>query len=298
MSAKIGYFIREGIRNVYSNGMMSIASVFIMVCCLMLMGMSFLISENIKNLLRNVEKNNVITAYLKPNVTYDVDYIKNELLAVENVSSCNVYTKEEALKSYEDLLGDSLMELFEGENPLPDAMQITMEDLSRYQETVDKILKIPEVDSVNDRSDMAEKLFNLKSVLKKLGIWAAVGLMSVSVMVISNTIRITMHNRRFEISIMKSIGATNMFIRMPFIIEGVILGLVSSFISIFSLKFIYAKISELISSLIPIMMFSFDKVFYYMFASFIGFGILMGVLSSLLSIKKYLNKEGGMSVVW
>lgn len=298
MSAKFGYFVREGIRNVYSNGMMSIASVFIMVCCLIMMGMSFLTSENIKILLRNIEKNNVITAYLKPDVAYDVDYIKNRLLAVENVSSCNVYTKEEALKSYEDLLGDSLMELFEGENPLPDALQITMEDLSKYQETVDSILKIPEVDSVNDRSEIAEKLFNIKSLLKKLGIWAAVGLMSVSVMVISNTIRITMHNRRFEISIMKSIGATNMFIRMPFIIEGVILGLTSSFISIFSLKLIYEKTSELISNLIPITIFSFDKIFCQMFASFIGFGVFMGVISSLLSIKKYLNKEGGMSVVW
>ena len=132
MSAKFGYFVREGIRNVYSNGMMSIASVSIMVCCLITMGMSFLTSENIKILLRNIEKNNVITAYLKPDVAYDVDYIKNRLLAVENVSSCNVYTKEEALKSYEDLLGDSLMEFFEGENPLPDALQITMEDLSKY----------------------------------------------------------------------------------------------------------------------------------------------------------------------
>ena len=298
MYIKLNYFLREGVRNVYSNGLMSIASVCVMVCCFILMGFSFLISRNIKNTLKNIEKDNSITVYLKADVSYDLEYMKNKLSSIDNISSCILQPKEEALKNYEDLLGDSLIDLFEGDNPLPDAFQISMEDLSKYQETVSLISSMTEVDSISDRGEVAKKLSNLKSLLKKLGIWIVVGLMSVSIMIISNTIRITMYNRRFEISIMKSIGATNMFIRLPFIVEGIILGSISSVISIFILKFAYERATEITSSLVPIAIFSFDRIFYQMLGAFVIFGIFLGIVSSLLSIKKYLNKEGGMSVVW
>ena len=292
------YFIKEGIRNVYSNGLMSIASVFVMVCCLLLMGVSFLVSNSIKNILNNIEKNNSITVYAKFDVPVDVDDLKNRISSLENVASCNIRSKDEALKSYEETLGSSLTDLFDGEIPIPDTFEVSMYDLARYNETVSKILEFSEIDSISDRSEIASKLSKLKSILKKIGIWIVIGLMSVSIMIISNTIRITMYNRRFEISIMKSIGATNTFIRLPFIVEGIILGLISSVVSIFILKFSYIKASEIFSSVIPISTFSFNKFYIHIFISFVIFGIFLGIVSSLLSIKKYLKKEGGLSVVW
>ena len=292
------YFIKEGIRNVYSNGLMSIASIFVMVCCLLLMGVSFLASRSIKNILKNIEKNNSITVYAKFDVPVNTDELKSRISLLENVSSCEVRSKEEALKGYEETLGSSLTDLFDGEVPVPDTFEVSMNDLSKYHETVSAILEIPEVDSISDRSEIASKLSNLKSILKKVGFWITVGLVSVSIMIISNTIRITMYNRRFEISIMKSIGATNTFIRLPFIIEGMILGLISSIISILILKFTYMKASELFSNFIPNSITSFNQIYVQIFASFILFGVFLGIISSLLSIKKYLKQEGGLSVVW
>ena len=292
------YFIKEGIRNVYSNGLMSIASVFVMVCCLLLMGVSFLVSRSIKNVLKNVEKKNSITVYAKFDVPVNADELKSRISLLENVSSCEIRSKEEALKSYEETLGSSLTELFDGEVPVPDTFEVSMNDLSKYHDTVSSILEIPEVDSISDRSEFASKLSNLKSLLKKAGLWATIGLISVSIMIISNTIRITMYNRRFEISIMKSIGATNTFIRLPFIVEGIILGLISSVVSILILQFSYVKVSELFSNFIPASAFSFSQIYVQMFVSFVIFGIFLGIISSLLSIKKYLKQEGGLSVVW
>ena len=257
------YFIKEGIRNVYSNGLMSIASVFVMVCCLLLMGISFLVSKSIRNILNSIEKNNSITVYAKFDVPVDVDELKDRISSLENVASCNVRSKDEALKSYEETLGSSLTDLFDGDIPVPDTFEVSMYDLSKYNETVSKILEISEIDSISDRSEIASKLSKLKSILKRIGIWVVIGLMSVSVMIISNTIRITMYNRRFEISIMKSIGATNTFIRLPFIVEGMILGLISSIISILILKFSYMKASEVFSNIIPISAFSFSKIYVH-----------------------------------
>ena len=196
-------------------------------------------------------------------------------------------------------MGDAIGALFEGEeNPLPDAFKVSMKDLSCYDETINQIMRINEVDSVSDKSDISKKLSDLKRLVTVVGFWAILGLASISLLIISNTIRITMYNRRFEISIMKSVGATNMFIRIPFIIEGLVLGLISALLSIIILHIIYGRAIILINSIVPFSNLSFDNTYKQLLFIFISSGSFLGVFASMISIKKYLKKEGGMAVAW
>ena len=300
MFSSIRYFLKEGIKNIYMNGLMSIASIFVMVCCLVMTGMAFVVHQNIKNSLKNIEKNNSITVYLKYGLDVNLEEIKNKISSIDNIDSCTLHSKEDGIKECEDMLGGNyISDIFEGEeNPLPDAFKITMKDFSIYNETVNKIMEIDEVNSITDKSDIAKKLSNLKRLVSIVGFWINVGLAAISLMLISNTVRITMYNRRFEISIMKSVGATNTFIRTPFIIEGFMLGLISASIAIFILTFICVHAANLINNIVPLNNLFFKETLNKLAIVFMASGTLLGVFASVISIKKYLKKEGGLSVAW
>lgn len=293
------YFFKEGMKNIYMNGLMSVASVIVMVCCLVMTGMAFVVYQNIQNALKGIEKNNSMTVYLEYGVPADLDEVHDKICQIDNIESCSLYSKDDAIKEYEGLLGDSISSLFQGEdNPLPDAFKISMKDLSLYDDTIDKIMDIDVVDSISDKSEIAKKLTDLKKLVSVVGFWINLGLAIVSLMIISNTIRITMHNRRFEISIMKSVGATNSFIRAPFIIEGFMLGLISAILSITILHIVCVKAIGLINNIIPLNSLFFEETFKKIVISFVLSGSLLGVFASIISIKKYLKKEGGISVAW
>ena len=279
---------------------MSIASVFVMVCCLVMTGIAFVVHQNIKNSLQNIEKNNSITVYLNYGITPNLDDVKNKICSIDNIDSCTLHSKEDGVRECENILGGNyISDIFEGEeNPLPDAFRITMKDFSIYNETVNQIMNIEEVSSISDKSDIAKKLSDLKKLVSIIGFWVNVGLAVVSLMIISNTIRITMYNRRFEISIMKSVGATNMFIRTPFIIEGFLLGLISASLSIAILNLIFMYATSLINNIIPLNNFFLKQTLDKLIFVFMASGGFLGVFASLISIKKYLKKEGGLSVAW
>lgn len=300
MFESVRYFFKEGIKNIYMNGLMSIASVFVMVCCLVMTGIAFVVHQNIKNSLQNIEKNNSITVYLNYGITPNLDDVKNKICSIDNIDSCTLHSKEDGVRECENILGGNyISDIFEGEeNPLPDAFRITMKDFSIYNETVNQIMNIEEVSSISDKSDIAKKLSDLKKLVSIIGFWVNVGLAVVSLMIISNTIRITMYNRRFEISIMKSVGATNMFIRTPFIIEGFLLGLISASLSIAILNLIFMYATSLINNIIPLNNFFLKQTLDKLIFVFMASGGFLGVFASLISIKKYLKKEGGLSVAW
>ena len=299
MFGSLRYFIKEGIKNIYINGFMSLASIMVMVCCLVLTGMSFLVYKNLRGTLKSIENDNSITIYLKYDNKIDVNEVQNEIKSIPNIAYFTLYSKDEAMKEYESILGDSVMSLMEGEeNPLPDAFNISMEDLSKYEDTVAQIMVLPYVDSISDRSDIARRLSDFKKLLTLVGFWVTFGLSIVSLMIISNTVRMTMYNRRFEISIMKSVGATNGFIRAPFIVEGTLLGLMSAVFSTLILYIICGQAIELISKFMPLNVSSFNETFKDIFIVFVVVGSLLGIFASVISIKRYLKKEGGLPVAW
>jgi cell division transport system permease protein len=293
----IFYFLKEGFKNIWLNGLMAFASVVVMVCCLLITGVAFLVAENIKFTLKNVEGQNSVTIFLCKNA--DVNKIKSNLVRIKNISSCEFCSKEEAMKDYERMLGERVVGFFQGEaNPLPDAFKVRFDDLSQYGSTVEEISLINGIDTISDRSEIAKKLSDLRRLTEIIGFWVIVSLGVVSLLIISNTIRIAMYNRRFEISIMRSIGATNGFIRSPFVIEGIIIGIFSAVVSFFMLEVIYEQFIKTINSVVSLGTISFDVFFYQMFLAFVSIGFLLGLTGGLISIGRYLKKEGAEVVAW
>ena len=162
-----------------------------------------------------------------------------------------------------------------------------------YEETVNKVSSIKGVDTVGDRSGAAESLTKLDRLVTSIGFWIVLILGAVSLFIVSNTISVTMYSRRLEISIMKSVGATDWFIRIPFVVEGIVIGLISAFIALAGLGTLYETCMKMINQIIPFSHINFVSMLLPVAVSFVVSGILFGLIGGLISIGKYLKKDGG-----
>lgn len=300
--SSFGYLIKEGFKNVWSNRIMSLASVGVLISCLILTGSAIMLSVNVSTVVESVGESNVTTVYLEDDVSeLEAVYIGKSLTKIDNITSADFYDKDEAILAYKDVLGEEVfVNMTEDNNPLPHAYHIVMADLSLYDQTVEEILKVDGVNSVSSRSDVAEKLTSLNTLVTTMSFWIILALAIISLFIISNTIRMTMFSHRFEISIMKSVGATNSFVRIPFVIEGVIIGLVSAGLSIGALTLLYDAVIKAVKSILPLDVYvPFEgPVMWTVIISFVCAGVLVGALGSLLSIRKYLKKEGNEILGW
>lgn len=293
------YFIKEGFKNTWANGIMSAASVLVMICCMILTGGAMLLSINLSHALKGIENRNTMVVFLKKDVSPEqVLEAGRQIENTPNIFKCEYYSSEQASEKYRDVLGDLYEIVKEGENPFPEAYHISMKDLSLYKETINKLKSIENVESVSDRSETAKKLSDLNKLIARAGIWIICSLGIVSLFIISNTIKITMHNRRFEISIMKSVGATNGFIKAPFMVEGMIIGCVAAVISTFVLDGVYNALLSVIGGIIPFIGISFADIFWKVLGCFLATGVVFGVVGSAISLRRYLSKEGGEVVAW
>ena len=298
--SRFGYLIKEGVKNVWSNRIMSIASICVLMSCLILTGSAILLSMNVAQVVESVGDSNETTVYLNDDVSgVEAAYIGKDLQKLDNIASVEFYSKEEAFKEYEDVLGDEIFANLQGnDNPLPDAYHISMVDLSEYEQTVSEIMNINGVNSVSNRSDVAKQLTNISNLVSTLSFWIVLALTVISLFIISNTIRMTMYSRRFEISIMKSVGATNAFVRIPFIVEGMMIGLISSIISSVGLYFLYNLLMKIITDIIPFAAIPINNVIVYVSISFVIAGIVVGAIGAFISVRKYLKKEGNEILGW
>ena len=184
------------------------------------------------------------------------------------------------------------------DNPLPDAYTISMIDLSRYDETISAIQSVEGVDRTSDYRKIASQLSNLDRLVRYCSIAIVVVLGIVSLFIISNTVKVTLFSRRMEIVIMKSVGATNSFVRIPFIVEGLIIGVISGTVSATVLYFAYDKAVEVVYSLAPFLsVVDIHPHAGLLYLSYIVVGMLFGMLGGVISIGKYLKKEGEDAVV-
>ena len=294
------YLIREGVVNTWSNRLMSIASIGVLVCCLVLMGAASLVSININSIMDWVDSQNVIKVFIADGTdAARVTEIGVELENISNVRNCEFISKDAALADMMSQLDQNLQTISDlqmGENnPLPDAYRVTVNDLSAYDITLKHIQDIEGVESVTDKREYARKLTSLNRMVTLVG-FAVVGLLFVvSLFIITNTIKLTMYVRKLEISIMKSVGATNWFIRVPFMIEGMIIGFVSGIISFFITWGIYTLAVEAVQKTVStIALISFSKIAWWVLLAFTVSGMVVGSLGSGISITKYLRKEGGV----
>ncbi len=296
----MGYLFKEGVRNVWNNRMMSLASIGVLVSCLIITGAAVLLSMNVTSVVDSIGKENQVTVFLDDDVKEleAVMMIAPEIRKLDNISDCQFYSKDQAIADLKDELGSLFSELQGDDNPLPHAFHVTMIDISQYQDTVENIKQVDGVYKISDRSEVAGKLTSLNELVTQIGIWLIIILGLISLFIISNSIRMTMYSRRFEISIMKSVGATDWFVRIPFIIEGIVLGVISGLISSGIIAFLYEGLVVAVQFIIPFSEIPYSRVALEMSVAFVLMGMFVGALGAAISIGRYLKMEGGEILGW
>ena len=293
------YLTHEGFRNVWVNRLMSLASVTVLMACLIIMGAGIMIYFNINNVVDMVQSQNVVMVYVADDASEDeTTQIGTSLKGISNVESCEFVPKEVAFQEQIQSMGGDAA-LFEGfdEIPLPDAYKVTVKDLSQFENTVSQIKQINKVDSVRENSDLASKLLSLRHAVSIVSVGLVIMLFLVALFIISNTIRITMFSRKLEISIMKAVGATNWFIRWPFMIEGMILGTISGIVSLGVLWGLYAVAEKVFAQTLSLIGFSlvpFSEYWWQILLVFVAIGLFTGGFGSLVSMAKYLKEQGSV----
>lgn len=297
---RLGYLTKEGFRNIRVNHLMSIASIAVLMSCLVMMGAAFMVIVNVNNVMTEIESQNVVMVYLKNEVQGDrITEMKNEITLMQNVKKCEYVDKETAFKQQLEELGTDAT-YFEGvDNPLPDLFKVSVSDMTKFDQTVSSLKQLNGVDSVRDNRDIAQTLVRIRRTIFYVSIGVIAVLLLISLFIIANTVRITMYSRRLEINIMKSVGATNWFIRWPFMIEGMVLGAISGVLSLAIVWGVYRALQSTVSSMLTMVSRGFTVVPFtdyviYLLVAFLVIGIVSGGIGSLISIQKYLKERGGV----
>lgn len=285
------YFIFEALKGMKRNGVMAFASIAVLLSCLLVIGGFSLIVVNINLNLEQLGNLNEMVAFCESDADdATVERIKNAINALDNVDGLIHATKEEQLKKLQDENPTLYGDITEEENPLSDSFTVTYEDNSKVPELAYQIKQIEGVRKVRNNLELANKIEGLKNGIMLVFVWFLAILFVVSVFIIINTIKLSVFSRRKEISIMRYIGATNWFITLPFIFEGIFIGLASGIGSFFILKFGYSAIVSGAASDIQMISFmNFSEISTIVLLGALGIGIVTGVLGGLISLGKYLK---------
>ena len=302
MRRSFGYLTKEGFRNIWANRLMSIASIAVLLSCLIMIGSAFMVLVNIQKVIDNIEDMNVIVVYVDSKADeQQTRALGTKLESMSNVAGVEFVDKETAFKDQLEQIGTDATYFENADNLLPDTYKVTVVDMETFDKTAEEIEALDNVDSIRDNKDIAIALTNIRTSVTYLSVGVIALLMIVSLFIISNTVRITMFTRRLEISIMKSVGATNGFIRWPFVIEGILLGIISAFLSLGAVWGIYEFAKKSIASMLGGVMgighslVDFKNYAFLMLGAFIIIGILSGVVGSMVSIRRYLKEQGGVT---
>ena len=291
------YLTKMGLHNLVANRSMTFSSVSVLTVCLLLVGISFLLLFNIQTLVKDVEKQNVIAAFVKEDISEtELNKVNTDLLAIVNVANVQYVSKEEAFEEQKKELGlDDV--IFEDtiDNPLPDSFRITVTNIEEFPTTLAAIKAVKNVDAVQESQEVVNQISVLQKSITAICLMLVIVLIIVSLFIITNTIRITMVNRKIDIQVMKSVGATNTFICWPFMIEGVVIGVVSGLLALVLTYVFQVTEGEALSSLFSLFgstTVSVNDVLPFLIFGYLLTGIFLGSFGSVLSIRKYLKKEG------
>ncbi|MCH5199196.1 MAG: ABC transporter permease [Oscillospiraceae bacterium] len=298
-SIRLRYLTREGVKNIGTNRLMSFASVAVLMSCLVMIGCAVLLYFNIDALLKSVESQNVIMVFVEKDADEKtVEEVKNRISALDNIESVEFISRDVAYDTVLESLGDN-SGIMNGVDSsfLPDAFEVTVSDMEFFSLTVNQIRDFDHILSIRENSDLADRLEKIRTAVSYVCIGIIILLFIVALFIIANTIRITMFTRRLEISIMKAVGATNSFIRWPFLIEGVTLGIIAAVLSMGVLYLIYYLAGEALLTIFGIFgggLINFMDYAPYLLIGFICVSVVTAGIGSIFSIGKYLKEQGSV----
>ena len=290
---QIWYYIKEGVRSIFTHGLMSFAAVCMTVACLLIMGSFSLIAVNAGNILQDLEDENEFLAYVDESLSQnEARALQDEIEAIPNVSSVTFVTKEQALQDF--IAQQETAELFENTSAetLRDRYSIHVENIEQLQETADQVKQVNGIADVEASLEIADGFVMVRNVATAIAVILIVMLVVISVFIIANTIKLSTFTRREEIAIMKMCGATNWFVRWPFIFEGMLLGLIGALVAFLLQWGIYSLIVTAITEyggLQLIAIVPFKTLALRVLGAFAAAGLAIGAGGSLLAIRKFLQ---------
>lgn len=292
--SSIGFFLGEGFRNIFLHGFMSFAAVSVIVICLIITGTTALVSYNINLNILKLQNESEIIIYIEDTYTDEqARELHGTIMQVDNVQEAEFESRDVALENYRQKLGENadLLDGFdETNNPLRDAYHITMKDPAKVVATKAALESVDGVGSVVANEAVVAKLIQVQRMFQVIAVTLVIALGLISIFIIANTVKLAMLARRREISIQKMVGATNWFIRWPFVIEGLVLGLIACGIA-FGLEWmLYNQLTEFIVGNLPqFAVAKFEDLMFYVLSVFGVAGIIVGVSGSSLTIRRFMD---------
>lgn len=287
------YLIKEGIKSIFTHGFMSFASVTIIVACLIIMGSFSLLSFNIDSMISDMEQDNEILAFVEDELSdEEAMAIGTRLEAVSNVSSVTFVTRQEAFESFKAEYDDDTRFDDLPDTTLRHRYVIHLEDLSLVETTAQDIKAINGIADVGAELEISRAIITIRNIISLVSFVIIAILFVVSVFIMNNTIKLATYSRKEEIAIMKMVGASNAFIRFPFVVEGMILGLLGGGVAFFIEWGLYSLLTEklmatIIGGIVNVV--AFEILLIPMLAIFLGIGLLVGVFGSSVAIRNYLK---------
>lgn len=290
---KIGYLFKEGFRSIAIHGFMSFASVTIIIACLVIMGSFSLLAVNIDAVIDKLESENEMLAFVDETYTQNQAMaLEGELTAVPNVSKVKFITREEAMSEFaKDYENNSLFNEIEA-SVFRDRYVIYLDDISLMADTKVQLEQVKGIADVSAQLDISKGFVTTRNIVGAVSLVLIVILFVVSVFIMSNTVKLTTFGRREEIAIMKMVGATNSFIRTPFIIEGLTLGVIGSGLALALEWGIYTLITDKIMTSIAgsyVSVLSFNTLALPLALVYMGVGIVVGAFGGTIAIRNYLK---------
>jgi len=298
--SSVGYLVKQGATSVWKNRMMSFASFCILLVSLMLVGFSVLAGINISSIVSGIEDKNEIVVILHDKISDEqIDSLYVKLKELSNVSDVSFYSKEEAWASIVEGMTEeekNFMQYAENDNPLPDTYRVKVSDLTLMEITTSQIKTFAGVESVQSPTSFADALVSIRNIVTLISSTVVFALILVCLVIISNTTRTSVHARRKEINIMKYVGATNTFIRVPFFIEGMIIGIASAIGALVLTRFAYNELYVVFNDQLKLMniigsnsLYAFSEISFPVTVCYLAAGTLIGALGTTISTGKYLK---------
>ncbi len=297
-----GYVIKLAFQGIFRNSVMSFASLLMLISCFLVTASTYLLSENIGYNIDQLSGYNKIVAFAKNDSTEpQLDALKKKLQSIENIDEVVLISKDEALTSYSEKYGKNFEELFASfnkENPLKPSFEISYREGASVDEVETIVYEIRQLENegivkVNNRHDIAQKLTDLKNIVSTVLVCLTLLLFVISVFVVTNTVRLAVFARRDEISIMRNVGATRTFVAMPFLLEGIILGLIAGAISYFGVWYLYRLIVQNISTLAQMQSITILPFYQFQYIILIAYGAIVlftGFISGFVALRR--QKQG------
>lgn len=297
-TSNVTYLVKKGISSIWKNFLMSFASFCILMVSLLLVSCAVLLMMNVNKIMSNIEDTNEITIYLKEDISdKQVEHIKSVLEKNQDITDVKYYSKEQALDDFRDNMAEysELLDYLD-KNPMPETFLVRVKDLSKIRHVVNTVNDIEGVEQTKAPYDFASVLVQIRNTFTLIGGAVLVALLVVSIVIVSNSIRTSVFARRNEISIMRYVGATSGFIKAPFFVEGMFIGILAGAAAWGLTWLIYDSVFALFSADLTVwQMFGFyglmpfGDIMWYVLAVNCAAGALLGAVGTVFSTGKYLK---------